>query len=93
MHSVSQNSLIVICKHQLIKLEKNRMHVKTLLNCVEKLKSFVYEDIRKIDAKDGPIIEVNVRPRANSSPICSGCGKKRPGYDTLESRRFEFVPL
>ena len=25
--------------------------------------------------------------------LTSGCGKKRPGYDRLATRRFEFVPL
>jgi len=25
--------------------------------------------------------------------VCSGCGKKRPGYDTLAQRQFSFVPL
>ena len=69
------------------------MQLKTLLNRVEKLKSFVYGEIKKIETEDVPIIEVEVRPRVNSRPICSGCGKKRPGYDTLDSRRFEFVPF
>jgi transposase len=32
-------------------------------------------------------------PRANGRAICSGCGIRRPGYDTLEMRRFEFVPM
>ena len=32
-------------------------------------------------------------PRANGRPVCSGCGKRRPGYDRLALRRFEFVPL
>ena len=34
-----------------------------------------------------------IRPRANGRPVCSGCGKRRPGYDRLQPRRFEFVPL
>ena len=40
-----------------------------------------------------PFLEVDIEPRANGRPICSGCGEKRPGYDTLAARRFEFVPL
>ena len=40
-----------------------------------------------------PTIEVEILPRANGRPICSGCGKSRPGYDRLAPRRFEFVPL
>ena len=38
-------------------------------------------------------IEVPIKPRANSRPICSGCRRKGPGYDRLPPRRFEFVPL
>jgi hypothetical protein len=34
-----------------------------------------------------------VRPRANSKPVCSGCFRRGPGYDRLPVRRFEFVPL
>jgi len=29
---------------------------------------------------------------AKGRPICSGRGKKRPGYDRLAAGRFEFVP-
>jgi transposase len=36
---------------------------------------------------------VQVRPRSNSRPSCSGCGRRGPAYDRLEERRFEFVPL
>jgi len=38
-------------------------------------------------------LEVEVKPRRNSRAICSGCDRKRPGYDRLPARRFEFVPL
>ncbi len=31
--------------------------------------------------------------RAGSRPICSGCQRRRPGYDRLPPRRFEYVPL
>ena len=41
----------------------------------------------------GLTLEVPIVPRANGRPICSGCGKRRPGYDRLAPRRFEFVPL
>jgi transposase len=36
---------------------------------------------------------VAIEPRANGRPICSGCGKRRPGYDRLPPRRCQFVPL
>ena len=69
------------------------MRVKTLLNRTHKFQSFVYGDVRLIDRSGRLILEVDLRARANSRPICSGCGQKRPGYDTLPLRRFEFVPL
>jgi transposase len=74
-------------------MKGNRMRVKTLLNRTHKFQSFVYGDVRLIDRSGRLILEVDLRPRANSRPICSGCGQKRPSYDTLPLRRFEFVPL
>lgn len=65
------------------------MLVKTVLNRVHKVKGFVYEKVRF----NGEQIEVEVRPRKGSRPICSGCGRPGPGYDTLSSRCFAFVPL
>ena len=67
------------------------MHLKTILNRVEKQSGFVYHDFRFAD--DRPQILVTLRPRRRSRPICSGCSRKRPGYDTLAERHFEFVPL
>lgn len=68
------------------------MQLKTILNRVQKQRSFVYGEARLIDGA-GLAIEIQVRPRANSRPRCSGCGRRGPGYDTLPARRFEFVPL
>lgn len=69
------------------------MQLQTILNRVEKNKSFVYENIRFVD-QPGPLeLEVTIVPRANSRSICSGCHRQRPGYDHLPARRFEFVPL
>jgi transposase len=70
------------------------MLLETILNRVQRHKSFVYEKSAMIKKKDGPILEVSIRPRRGSRGICSGCGKARPGYDReSEPRRFEFVPL
>lgn len=69
------------------------MQVKTLLNRVQKFKSFVYEKIWLAE-EDGKLgMYVRIVPRANSRPICSGCDKRRPGYDTLKERQFEFIPI
>jgi transposase len=69
------------------------MQLQTILNRVERHKSFVYGTPHWDESAPRPTLEVPIRSRANSRPICSGCGKRRPGYDQLAPRRFEFVPL
>jgi len=69
------------------------MQLKSILNRVERYKSFVYGKPQWAEEAARLTIEVPVKPRANSRPICSGCGRKGPGYDRLPWRRFEFVPL
>lgn len=69
------------------------MQLKTLLNFVEKHKGFVYDAITLGNYNGQPCLEVQVRHRAGSKAICSGCGKPRSGYDTLPERWFSFVPL
>lgn len=68
------------------------MQLKTILNRVQRHRSFVYGSARLID-RSGLAIEVEVRARANARARCSGCGRPGPGYDRLAARRFEFVPL
>jgi transposase len=65
------------------------MLVKTVLNRVHPIKGFVYERDRFV----GNHIEVEVRPRHGSRPVCSDCGRPGPGYDVLGKRLFHFVPL
>lgn len=70
------------------------MQLKTILNRVTNYKSFVVEKVNFTENSEQLALEVSMRPRANGRPICSGCGKVRPGYDRAEEpRRFEFVPL
>jgi transposase len=69
------------------------MQLKTILNRVEHFKSFVYGKVLWVDGAPRPTIEVEIHPRKNGRPICSGCDQVRPGYDRLPARRFEFVPL
>ena len=54
------------------------MQLKTVLNRVEKYKSFVFQEARWA-AGDRVAIEFPIEPRANSRAICSGCGKAAPG--------------
>jgi len=69
------------------------MHLKTILNRLQRHKSFVYGAARFLDRTAGPALEVEVQPRANGRPLCSGCGRSAPGYDRRPARRFQFVPL
>jgi transposase len=69
------------------------MRIQTILNRVEKFKSFVYRSVRLEEQDDGPALVVSVEHRKNNRPVCSGCGKVGPAYDHLEERRFEFVPI
>jgi len=69
------------------------MQLKTILNHVQKFKSFVYTKVRWAGSREVPALEVEVAARANGRALCSGCGTARPGYDRLAARRFEFVPL
>ena len=69
------------------------MHVKTILNRIQKQPGFVYGAIRFGQSGGRRHLEVDVRARANRRPRCSQCQRPGPGYDTLARRRFEFVPL
>ena len=69
------------------------MLVKTLLNRIHRFKGFVYESVRMEGHGGCLAILIQVIPRSNSRPRCSGCGKVRPGYDTLPERSFAFIPL
>lgn len=69
------------------------MQLQTILNRVQPHKSFVYHTVRFRDDIEEPTLEVTLKPRANGRPLCSGCGKKRSGYDRLPQRTYQFVPL
>jgi transposase len=70
------------------------MQLKTILNRVQKFKSFVYGEARWDDPAGGRLkLIIPVTARANSRPVCPGCEKPSAGYDTLAARRFEFIPV
>ena len=69
------------------------MQLKSILNRVQKHKSFVYEEVEWGQDGGRASLRVSIRPRAHARPVCSGCKRARPGYDTLPARSFEFVPL
>jgi hypothetical protein len=72
--------------------KKAGMQLKTILNRVQKFKSFVYTRVHWAGSAETPELEVEVAERANGRALCSGCGCQSPGYDRLATRRFEFVP-
>ena len=67
------------------------MRLITLLNHCQHFPGFVYEKARL--SPESSVIEIHVRPRRGSKPVCSGCHKPAAGYDQLSIRRFEFVPF
>ena len=67
------------------------MRLITLLNHCQHFPGFVYEKARL--CPESSTIEIYVRPRRGSKPVCSGCHKPAAGYDQLSIRRFEFVPF
>jgi transposase len=69
------------------------MRIQTILNRAEKFKSFIYGEARFEEHDDGPAPVIQIKPRKNSRPFCSGCGRRGRPYDRLEERRFEFVPI
>ena len=67
------------------------MRLITLLNHCHHFPGFIYEKARH--CPDKGTIEIHVRPRRGSKPVCSGCHEPAAGYDHLGLRRFEFVPF
>jgi transposase len=69
------------------------MHLKTILNRVQKHPRFTYGKERLVETDGRLAIHIAIQPRRGTKPICSGCLQRRPGYDRLDTRAFEFVPL
>jgi transposase len=53
----------------------------------------VYGETRFVDDNGRLSLLVDLHPRRNSRPECSGCGERGSQYDRLAPRQFEFVPL
>ena len=69
------------------------MQIKTILDRIQTHASFVYKDARLVEDDNGLRIDIRIEPRANSRSVFSCCHRRRPGYDRLTERRFQFVPL
>ena len=85
---------ILLLRNERIKTDKKKiMLIKTILNRLEKFKSFVYGKtyFKTIEGQSSLIIEL--KARKNSRGICSSCGKACGTYDTQAARCYEYVPL
>jgi len=60
---------------------------------LQKFKSLVYGKISWLEYGQHLGRVVEVEPRPNSKAVCSGCNLPGAGYDTLDTRLFEFVPV
>src|ERR1700729_2419480 len=69
------------------------MRIQTILNRVEKFKSFTYGQAQLGEDDGEPVLVIQMVARKNSRPHCSVCLKQGRPYDRLEERRFEFVPM
>ncbi len=67
--------------------------LKTILNKVEKYKSFVYAGVRFEVVEGQEALVVDVRSRTNAKPECPVCGWRFGRYDTQPARLYEYVPL
>jgi transposase len=66
------------------------MDLTVILNRCHRFPKFVYG----ANSFDGDKIHVDVQPRKGSKPVCSGCDRPGPTYDTARKPRlFEFIPL
>src|SRR5512133_175821 len=69
------------------------MLIKTLLNKVERFKSFIYGTASVMLVDGGEALVIDIEPRRNSRPICPECGRRRSTYDRQPSRLFEYLPV
>ena len=57
-------------------------------------KPFVLEHVEMVEHESQSLIEITMRARENSEPMCSGCGERCPVYCTLPTAcRSVFIPL
>jgi len=69
------------------------MLIKTLLNKVERFKSFVYGAVSINLVGDEDALVIDLVARRNSRPVCPECGKMGPMYDRQPERLFEYLPV
>ena len=69
------------------------MLIKTLLNKVERFKSFVYDSVCVMLIGGTEALVIDMVPRRNSRPRCPECNKRCTVYDRQPQRLFEYLPV
>jgi transposase len=69
------------------------MLIKTLLNKVERFKSFIYGDSRLAVIGGADALIIDIKARRNSKPECPVCGRRGKTHSTQPKRLFEYVPI
>ncbi len=69
------------------------MLIKTLLNKVERFKSFVYGSVCVMLVGGTEALVIDIEPRRNSRPICPECCKPGTVYDHQPQRLYEYLPV
>ena len=75
------------------KTPTTQLEVKVILNRIQHFVGFVYQSIRMRGSGGSLRVEVKIEPHRGIRGKCSSCFKPCPGYDQLEERRWQFVPL
>ena len=69
------------------------MQLQTIFNRVTDYKPFVCDEASWDERAVRPTLRVKLRARRNGRAECSGCRQRRPAYDRLPERTWDFVPL
>jgi transposase len=70
-----------------------QLEVKAVLNRIQHFVGFVYQSIRLRGSGGSLRVEVRIEPHRGIRGKCSTCRRPCPGYDQLQERRWQFVPL
>ena len=93
-----QKWLVIVSRSRFESGVKNKqptpqLEVKTLLNRTQHFVGFIYHSIRLRGSGGSLRVEVKIPPHRGIRGKCSTCQRPGPGYDSLEERRWLFVPL
>lgn len=71
-----------------------QVQLKTILNQVQRLVGFIYQEIELLAKKGQPLaIKIKIAEHEGRPRRCSKCGKPAPGYGRLPTRRWLHEPL